>query len=87
MAWQAPHHSLGCVNSSEADLSGRHLQPALGLGLPARVSDGQLMKLCGLQVHDLIALAAAAPHAISYTKGRRMWRLVDALPAAVRLRR
>ena len=57
MAWQAPHHSLGCVNSSEADLSGRHLQPALGLGLPARVSDGQLMRLCALQVHDLIALA------------------------------
>ncbi len=55
--------------------------------LPARVSDAQLMKLCGLQVHDLIALAAAAPHAISYNKGRRMWRLVDTLPAAVRLRR
>ncbi len=55
--------------------------------LPARVSDTQLMKLCGLQVHDLIALAAAAPDAITYTKGRRMWRLVDALPAAVRLRR
>jgi hypothetical protein len=87
MAWQAPHHSLGCVKSSEADLSGRHLQPALGFGLPARVSDGQLMKLCGLQVHDLITLAAAAPHAISYNKGRRMWRLVDALLAAVGLRR
>jgi hypothetical protein len=45
------------------------------------------MRLCALQVHDLIALAAAAPHAISYNKGRRMWRIVDALPAAVRLRR
>ena len=55
--------------------------------LPARVSDGQLMRLCSLQVHDLIALAAAAPHAITYSKGRRMWRLVDTLPAAVRLRR
>jgi hypothetical protein len=55
--------------------------------LPARVSDAQLMKLCALQVHDLIALAAAAPNAISYSKGRRMWRLVDTLPAAVRLRR
>ena len=51
------------------------------------VSDTQLMKLCALQVHDLIALAAAAPDAITYSKGRRMWRRVDALPAAVRLRR
>jgi len=55
--------------------------------LPARVSDAQLMRLCSLQVHDLIALAAAAPDAITYSKGRRMWRLVDTLPAAVRLRR
>ena len=50
MGCQAPHHSLGCVNSSEADFSGRQLQPALGLGLPARFNDGQLMKLCGMQV-------------------------------------
>jgi hypothetical protein len=56
------------------------------LGLPARVTDAQLMRLCALQVHDLISLAAAAPDAIAYSKGRRMWRLVDALPAAVRLR-
>jgi len=55
--------------------------------LPARVTDGQLMRLCALQVHDLIALAAAAPDAITYNKDRRMWRLVDTLPAAVRLRR
>ena len=55
--------------------------------LPARVSDGQLMRLCALQVHQLISLAAAAPDAISYNKGRRMWRLVDTLPATVRLRR
>jgi hypothetical protein len=55
--------------------------------LPARVSDVQLMRLCSLQVHDLIALAAAAPDAITYSKGRRMWRLVDTLPAAIRLRR
>jgi hypothetical protein len=55
--------------------------------LPARVSDAQLMRLCALQVHDLIALAAAAPDAITYSKDRRMWRLVDTLPAAVRLRR
>jgi hypothetical protein len=57
------------------------------LGLPARVTDAQLMRLCALQVHDLISLAAAAPDAIAYSKGRRMWRLVDTLPAAVRLRR
>jgi hypothetical protein len=55
--------------------------------LPARVTDGQLMRLCALQPHQLIALDAAAPHAITYSKGRRMWRLVDTLPAAVRLRR
>jgi hypothetical protein len=55
--------------------------------LPANVTDGHLMRLCSLQVHDLISLAAAAPDAISYNKGRRMWRLVDTLPAAVRLRR
>ncbi len=55
--------------------------------LPARVTDGQLMRLCALQVHDLIALAAAAPDAVTYNKDCRMWRLVDALPAAVRLRR
>lgn len=54
--------------------------------LPARVTDGQLMRLCSLQVHDMIALAAAAPDAITYSKDRRMWRLVDTLPAAVRLR-
>jgi hypothetical protein len=57
------------------------------LGLPARVTDAQLMRLCALQVHDLISLAAAAPDAIAYSKGRRMWRLVATLPAAVRLRR
>jgi hypothetical protein len=45
------------------------------------------MRLCALQVHDLIALAAAAPHAISYNKGRKMWRLVDTLPVAFRLQR
>jgi hypothetical protein len=55
--------------------------------LPAEMTDAQLMRLCRLQVHDLIALAAAAPDANSYNKGRRMWRLVDTLPAAVRLRR
>ncbi len=55
--------------------------------LPARVTDAQLMRLCALQVHQLIALAAAAPDAITYSKDRRMWRLVDTLPAAVRLRR
>jgi len=85
MAWQAPHHSLGCVNSSEADLSGRHLQPALVMGLPARFNEGQLMKLCGMQAHDLIALVAAAPHAITYSKDRRMWRHANKLPATVRL--
>jgi hypothetical protein len=55
--------------------------------LPAEMTDAQLSRLLRLQPHQLIALDAAAPHAISYSKGRRMWRLVDALPAAVRLRR
>ena len=55
--------------------------------LPARVTDGQLSRLLHLQPHQLIALDAAAPDAITYNKGRRMWRLVDTLPAAVRLRR
>jgi hypothetical protein len=55
--------------------------------VPALMTDAQLAKLCGLQIHDLIALAAAAPDAITYNKGRRMWRLVDTLPATVRLRR
>jgi hypothetical protein len=55
--------------------------------LPARVTDAQLSRLLHLQPHQLIALDAAAPHAISYNKGRRMWRLVDTLPATVRLRR
>jgi len=55
--------------------------------LPARVNDAQLMRLCLLQVHDLIALAAITPKAVSYTKGQRLWRLVDTLPLAIRLRR
>ena len=54
--------------------------------LPAEMTDAQLSRLLHLQPHQLIALDAAAPHAITYSKGRRMWRLVDALPAAVRLR-
>ena len=55
--------------------------------LPAEMTDAQLTRLLRLQPHQLIALAAAAPDAIAYSKGRRMWRLVDTLPAAVRLRR
>jgi hypothetical protein len=55
--------------------------------LPAEMTDAQLSRLLRLQPHQLIALDAAAPHAITYSKGRRMWRLVDTLPAAVRLRR
>jgi hypothetical protein len=54
--------------------------------LPAEMSDAELTRLLHLQPHQLIALDAAAPHAITYSKGRRMWRLVDTLPAAVRLR-
>ena len=54
--------------------------------LPAEMTDAQLSRLLRLQPHQLIALDAAAPHAITYSKGRRMWRLVDTLPAAVRLR-
>jgi len=55
--------------------------------LPAEMTDAQLTRLLRLQPHQLIALAAAAPDAIAYNKGRRMWSLVDTLPAAVRLRR
>ena len=55
--------------------------------LPARVNDGQIMRLCSLQVHDLIALAAIAPKAVTYSKGQRIWRLADALPFVIRLRR
>jgi hypothetical protein len=55
--------------------------------LPAEMTDAQLSRLLRLQPHQLIGLDAAAPHAITYNRGRRMWRLVDALPAAVRLRR
>ena len=55
--------------------------------LPARVNDAQLMRLCSLQVHDLIALAAITPKAVSYSKGQRAWRLVDALPFVIKLRR
>jgi len=54
---------------------------------PARVNDAQLMRLCSLQAHDLIELAAITPKAVSYSKGQRLWRLVDALPFAIRLRR
>ena len=55
--------------------------------LPSRVNDAQLMRLCSLQVHDLIALAAIAPKAVTYSKGQRIWRLVDALPFIIRLSR
>ena len=55
--------------------------------LPSRVNDAQLMRLCSLQVHDLIALAAITPKAVTYSKGQRVWRLVDALPFVIRLRR
>ena len=43
--------------------------------LPAEMTDAQLAKLVGLQPHHLIQLAERAPDAISYNKGRRMWRL------------
>jgi hypothetical protein len=43
--------------------------------IAALVSDQQLAKLVGLQVHHLVQLAERAPEAISYNKGRRMWRL------------
>ena len=43
--------------------------------VPALMNDAQLMRLVGLQVHHLIQLAERAPEAISYNKGRRMWRL------------
>lgn len=43
--------------------------------LPAEMTDAQLMRLVGLQPHHLIQLAERAPEAISYNKGRRMWRL------------
>ena len=54
--------------------------------LPARLTDAQLMRPCELQVQDLIDLAAAATNPIGYNKGRRMWRLADTLPAAVRFK-
>jgi hypothetical protein len=43
--------------------------------IAALMSDQQLAKLCGLQPHHLIQLAERGPEAISYNKGRRMWRL------------
>ena len=43
--------------------------------LPAEMTDQQLMRLVGLQPHHLAQLAERAPEAISYNKGRRMWRL------------
>jgi hypothetical protein len=55
--------------------------------LPARVTDAELMALCHLQVHHLIAIAAAAPQAVSYNKRGRMWDLRRCLPAACRARR
>jgi hypothetical protein len=55
--------------------------------LPARVSDAELMALCHLQVHDLIAVAAAAPQAVSYNKCGRMWELRRCMPALCRVRR
>ncbi len=48
--------------------------------LPARLTDTQLMRPCELQVHDLIALAAAATNPIGYNKGRRMWGLLTPCP-------
>jgi len=48
--------------------------------LPAVVSDAQLLRLCALQQHHLIQLAERAPQAVSYSKGRRMWRLSYCLP-------
>lgn len=54
--------------------------------LPARVSDGQLMQLTRLQIHDLAALAAAAPDAHRPGRHGRIWLLRRALPAACRLR-
>jgi len=55
--------------------------------LPARVNDAQLMRLCSLQVHDLIELADITPKAVTYSKGQRVWRLVDTLPFVIKLRR
>ena len=43
--------------------------------LPAEMTDQQLAKICRLQVHHLAQLAERGPEAISYNKGRRMWRL------------
>lgn len=52
----------------------------------ARLSDSELMRLCALQPHHLMKLAAqlqdAQPAAIEYSKNRRMWRLRHTLPAA-----
>ena len=43
--------------------------------LTAEMTDQQLMRLAGLQVHHLIQLAERDPEAISYNKDRRVWRL------------
>ena len=54
--------------------------------LPALVTDAELMRLCALQPHHLMQLAAqlqdAQLAAIEYNKHRRMWRLCYTLPAA-----
>jgi hypothetical protein len=54
--------------------------------LPARCTDAELMRLCALQPHHLMKLAAqlqdAQPAAIEYSKQRRMWRLRYTLSAA-----
>ena len=58
--------------------------------LPARCSDAELMRLCALQAHHLLKLAAqlqdAQPAAIEYDKKQRMWRLRHTLPAACSVR-
>jgi len=43
------------------------------------------MALCHLQLHHLIAIAAAAPQAVSYNKSGRMWDLRRCLPAVCRV--
>ena len=43
--------------------------------VPSVMTDQQLMRLVGLQPHHLIQLAERGPEAISYNKGRRLWRL------------
>ena len=58
--------------------------------LPARCTDAELMRLCALQPHHLMKLAAqlqdAQPAAIEYDKKQRMWRLRYTLPAACSVR-